>query len=127
MKSKVDLIFARAAMIYHGTKCQNHNDLFITSFIPWSWFCGQGEPRGVGSLQRFQSIETSEGNGDSASFLGELTAEEFARSLAGIIRLFLVFVLSNCRLATFHKEAHDHRYRLFLKDDFQSVLRSLRT
>ena len=32
----------------------------------------------------------------------------------GIIRLFLVFVLSSCRLATFHKEARDHRYRFFL-------------
>ena len=78
MKSKVDLILARAAMIYHATKCQNHDDLFITSFIPWSWFCGQLELRGVGPLQRFQSIETSEGNGVSASFLGELMAEEFA-------------------------------------------------
>ena len=78
VKSKLDLILTRAAMIYHGTNCQNHDDLFITSFIPWSWFCGQGEPRGVGSLQRFQSIATSEGNGVSASFLRELTAEEFA-------------------------------------------------
>ena len=78
MKSKVDLILARAALIYHGTKCQNHYDLFITSFIPWSWFCLQGEPRGVGSLQKFQSIETSEGNGVSPSFLGELKAKEFA-------------------------------------------------
>ena len=78
VKSKVDLIPARVAMIYHGTKCQNHNDLFITSFIPWSWFCVQGVARGVGSLQRFQSIETSDGNGVSASFLGKLTAEEFA-------------------------------------------------
>ena len=77
-KSEIDLILACAAMIYRGTKCQNHDDLFITSFIPWSWFCGQGESSGVGSLQRFQSIETSEGNGVSASFMGELMAEEFA-------------------------------------------------
>ena len=78
MKSKVDLIPARAAMIYHDTKGQNHDDLFFTSFIPWSWFRGQGELSGEGFLQRFQSIETSEGIGVSASFLGELTAEEFA-------------------------------------------------
>ena len=43
---------------------------------------------------------------------GELMAEEFVCCLAGIMHLFLVFVLSNYRLATFHK---DHRYRFFLE------------
>ena len=42
-------------------------------------------------------------------------AEEFVCCSAGIMHLFLVFVLSNYRLATFHKEVHDHRYRLFLE------------
>ena len=37
VKSEIDLILACAAMIYHGTKCQNHGHLFIKSFIPWSW------------------------------------------------------------------------------------------
>ena len=76
---------------------------------------GQGEPGGVGSLQRFQSIETWEGNCVSPSFLGELMAEEFVCCSAGIMHLFLIFfVLSNCRLATFHKKVHDHRYLFFL-------------
>ena len=41
-------------------------------------------------------------------------AEEFVCCSAGIMHLFLIFVLSNCRLATFHKEVHDHRYLFFL-------------
>ena len=85
MKSKVDLILARAALIYHDTKCQNHDDLFITSFIPWSWFCVQQEPTGVGSLQRFQSIETGNGR---------------PRSLPDVQRaLFACFSFSFCPIA----------------------------
>ena len=34
VKNEVDLILARAAIF---TKCQYHDDLSITSFIPWSW------------------------------------------------------------------------------------------
>ena len=87
---------------------------FVHHIVHTLVLVGQREPRGVGSLQRFQSIETREGNGVSPSFLGELMAEEFVCCSAGIIHLFLIFVLSNCRLATFHKEVHDHRYRFFL-------------
>ena len=51
VKSEVDLILG-------GTQCQNHDDFFITCIVHTLVLVEQGEPRGVGSLQRFQSIET---------------------------------------------------------------------
>ena len=40
------------------------------------------------------------------------TAGEFARCSESIIRLFFVVCLSNCRVATFHRESRNHRYRV---------------
>jgi len=57
VKSEVDLILAHAAMF---TVPQN---VVARHIIHPLVLVGRGEPRGVGSLQRFQSIETSEGSG----------------------------------------------------------------
>ena len=46
------------------------------------------------------------------SFTCEM-AEEFARFWESIIRLFFVVCLSNCGLATFHREVRNRRYRVF--------------
>jgi len=53
-------------------------------------------------------------------FTWEMT-EEFARCSVGIIRLFFVVFLSNCRLATFHSEVKNRRYRVFLDYTWRSL------